>query len=126
MLKSFAVSSFVIAGLAAGSPTWAEMKVPKVPAEIQLGFVPVVKEVTPAVVNIYARRVVEGRASPFADDPFFGQLFRNFGGERPRVENSLGSGVILGDDGFVVSNYHVVGNATDKLYARKRHMICSS
>lgn len=113
MLKHIAVSSFVIAALAGGNPAWAEMKVPEAPAEIQLGFVPVVKEVTPAVVNIYARRVVEGRASPFADDPFFGQLFRNFGAQRPRVENSLGSGVILGGDGFVVSNYHVVGNATD-------------
>ena len=78
-----------------------------------MGFVPVVKAVTPAVVNIYARRVIEGRTSPFADDPFFGQLFQNFGAERPRVENSLGSGVILGSDGIVVSNYHVVGQATD-------------
>ncbi|PVA11397.1 serine protease [Pelagivirga sediminicola] len=108
MLKPLA-----IALLALGSPAFADTRVPASQAEIQLGFVPVVKAVTPAVVNIYARRVIEGRASPFADDPFFGQLFQNFGAQRPRVENSLGSGVILGSDGIVVSNYHVVGQATD-------------
>lgn len=108
MLKPIA-----IALLALSSPAIADIQVPTSQAEIQLGFVPVVKAVTPAVVNIYARRVIEGRESPFADDPFFGQLFQNFGAQRPRVENSLGSGVILAADGIVVSNYHVVGQATD-------------
>ncbi|WP_324755107.1 trypsin-like peptidase domain-containing protein [Roseovarius sp. Pro17] len=108
MLKPFAITL-----IAFSTPAWADMQVPQAQSEIQMGFVPVVKAVTPAVVNIYARRVIEGRASPFADDPFFGQLFQNFGAQRPRVENSLGSGVILGGDGIVVSNYHVVGQATD-------------
>ena len=40
-------------------------------------------------------------------------MFRNFGELKPRVQNSLGSGVILSSDGYVVSNYHVVGEATD-------------
>ncbi|MFX0544043.1 trypsin-like peptidase domain-containing protein [Roseovarius sp. S1116L3] len=108
MLKPFAVVLITLA-----TPVAAQMEVPQNSAQIQMGFVPVVKAVTPAVTNIYARRVIEGRASPFADDPFFGQLFQNFGGQRPRVENSLGSGVILGRDGIVVSNHHVVGQATD-------------
>ncbi len=108
MLKPLAIALIVF-----GAPLCAETRVPSSPAEIQLGFVPVVKSVTPAVVNIYARRVVDGRASPFADDPFFGPLFRDFGAQRPRVENSLGSGVILAEDGIAVSNYHVVGQATD-------------
>ncbi len=108
MLKPIAIALLLLSG-----PALSETQVPTSPAEIQLGFVPVVKAVTPAVVNIYARRVIEGRASPFADDPFFGQLFQNFGAQPPRVENSLGSGVILAADGIVVSNYHVVGQATD-------------
>ncbi len=108
MLKPFAIALIVLA-----APALADMQVPQDRAAIQMGFVPVVKAVTPAVVNIYARRVIEGRTSPFANDPFFGQLFQNFGAQRPRVENSLGSGVILGGDGIVVSNYHVVGQATD-------------
>ncbi|MDX5403368.1 MAG: Do family serine endopeptidase, partial [Rhodobacterales bacterium] len=82
-------------------------------AEIQMGFAPLVKEAAPAVVNIYAKRVVAVRDSPFAGDPFFQGLFRDFGTLRPQVQNSLGSGVILSADGIVVSNYHVVGEATD-------------
>jgi Do/DeqQ family serine protease len=93
-------------------PAAAQMAVPQSQAEIQTGFVPVVQQAAPAVVNIYARRVVSVR-SPFANDPFFQDLFRDFGTPRQRVQNSLGSGVILGEDGIVVSNYHVVGEATD-------------
>ena len=91
----------------------AETRVPTSQLEIQLGFAPLVKEAAPAVVNIYAKRVVETRQSPFQGDPFFQNLFRDFGTVRPRVQNSLGSGVILSSDGIVVSNYHVVGMATD-------------
>ncbi|WP_421997448.1 trypsin-like peptidase domain-containing protein [Roseovarius confluentis] len=94
-------------------PAGAEMRVPESQSEISMGFVPVVKAAAPAVVNIYARRVVNTRSSPFRGDPFFEEFFRDFGGPRQRVENSLGSGVILSADGIVVSNYHVVGMATD-------------
>jgi Do/DeqQ family serine protease len=94
------------------APIGAEqVRIPQSPAEISLSFAPLVKQAAPAVVNIYARRVVQAQ-SPFANDP----LFRNFFGDfsaRPRVQNSLGSGVILSTDGIVVSNYHVVGQATD-------------
>ncbi|PKQ13062.1 MAG: serine protease [Alphaproteobacteria bacterium HGW-Alphaproteobacteria-1] len=88
-------------------------QVPQSRAEISLGFAPVVREAAPAVVNIYASRVVAARASPFRGDPFFERFFQDFGAARPRVQNSLGSGVILSSDGIVVSNYHVVGEATD-------------
>lgn len=87
--------------------------VPSSTEEIALSFAPVVRAAAPAVVNIYARRVIADRRNPFAGDPFFGDLFRGFGPAIPRVQNALGSGVILTDDGIVVSNYHVVGNATD-------------
>ncbi|CUH84585.1 trypsin-like peptidase domain-containing protein [Thalassovita mediterranea] len=91
----------------------AETKVPTSQAEIALGFAPLVKQAAPAVVNIYAKRVVQTRSSPFSNDPFFREFFRDFGETRPEVQNSLGSGVILSADGYVVSNYHVVGGATD-------------
>ncbi|MGH1467132.1 MAG: trypsin-like peptidase domain-containing protein [Cognatishimia sp.] len=91
----------------------AETQVPKSQAEISLGFAPLVKQAAPAVVNIYAKRVVAVRESPFQGDPFFQNLFREFGTTRPKVQNSLGSGVILSADGIIVSNYHVVGMATD-------------
>jgi Do/DeqQ family serine protease len=87
--------------------------VPENALHMQLSFSPVVKQAAPAVVNIYAQRIVAESASPFADDPFFGNLFRDFGQTTPRVQNSLGSGVIVTSDGIVVSNFHVVGNATE-------------
>lgn len=97
-------------------PAAAETRVPQSQAEISLGFAPLVKEASPAVVNIYAkvvRQVQQRRRSPFMNDPFFDDLFRSFATPQPRVENSLGSGVILSADGIVVSNYHVVGSATE-------------
>ena len=86
---------------------------PQSSAQLQLSFAPVVKKAAPAVVNIYAKRIVERRVSPFANDPMFSQMFRDRGRLVPRVENSLGSGVILTPAGMVVSNYHVVGMATE-------------
>ncbi len=91
----------------------AAQQVPQSAAQIQLSFAPLVREAAPAVVNIYAKVIRRGRSSPFQDDPFFGRFFDGFGADRPRVQNSLGSGVILSEDGIVVSNQHVVGNATD-------------
>ncbi len=94
----------------------AEKVVPGSRAEIQLSFAPLVKQDAPAVVNIYARRVVQSRASPFLDDPFFRQFFGNGlfrGVPRQRIENSLGSGVIVRPDGLIVTNNHVIKGATD-------------
>ena len=71
----------VICLLLPGLPARAEMQVPTSQIEIQTGFVPVVKKVSPAVVNIYARRVVSVQ-SPFSSDPFFQDLFRDFGTPR--------------------------------------------
>jgi len=86
-------------------------QVPESRAEIALSFSPVAKQAIPAVVNIYATRVVQQRLSPFAGDPFFERFFQPR--TAPRLQNSLGSGVIVDPSGIVVSNHHVVGRATE-------------
>jgi Do/DeqQ family serine protease len=92
----------------------ADSRLPQNRAEISLSFAPLVRETAPAVVNIYVKVVTQSRRrNPFMDDPFFERFFEGFGAPTPRVQSSLGSGVILSPDGIVVSNYHVVGQATD-------------
>ncbi len=72
------------------------------------------KRVAPAVVNVYATSRVEVQ-SPFAGDPFFERFFGGnlFGEPQQRERSSLGSGVIIDPSGVIVTNNHVVGDATD-------------
>ena len=91
----------------------AAQTVPTSVPQMQLSFAPLVKQAVPAVVNIYTRTVVQSSPTPLQSDPFFERFFRSPDAGRPRVQNSLGSGVILSEDGIVVSNYHVVGMASD-------------
>jgi Do/DeqQ family serine protease len=86
-----------------------ERRAPSSGAEVQLSFAPVVRRVAPAVVNVYAARVVENR-NPFLNDPFFRQLFGAV--PREQVQRSLGSGVIVDPAGLVVTNYHVIEGAS--------------
>ena len=92
--------------------------VPETRAEVQLSFAPVVKRVAPAVVNVYASRQVRaqgGGLSPMFDDPVFRHFFGDnpFGMPRDRMESSLGSGVIIDPSGLIVTNHHVIKDATE-------------
>lgn len=107
-------AALIALSITVAGPIAAETRVPVSPTEISLGFAPLVKEAAPAVVNIYAKIVTQERQrTPFSNDPFFDQFFRGLSKPQLRVQNSLGSGVILTAGGIVVSNYHVVGMATD-------------
>ena len=75
-------------------------------------FTRVAAQTVQAVTNISSVQVMRRSASPFSNDPFFQYFFGDqddvFG--RSRAEQSLGSGVVISRDGYVVTNNHVVGN----------------
>lgn len=91
--------------------------VPTDRAQLTLSFAPIVRESAPAVVNVYSRKVVKNRSVQwFSQNPLFKRFFGEggLGGSmRERVQNSLGSGVIVSADGYVVTNHHVINGGTD-------------
>jgi serine protease Do len=104
-----------------------------VPVAPTIGFAPIVKQALPAVVNISSSKMIKVRnnlpSDPFFSDPFFQQFFgqdysqqfRN----RPQQEreHSLGSGVIVAKNGYILTNNHVVDGASEITVdlADKRH-----
>ncbi|MGH6777437.1 MAG: DegQ family serine endoprotease [Bradyrhizobium sp.] len=86
-----------------------ERRVPASAGELQLSYAPVVQQVTPAVVNVYATKMVREH-NPFLDDPIFRHFF-NMPGRPEQMERSLGSGVMVDPSGLVVTNVHVIKGA---------------
>jgi serine protease Do len=105
----------ILALLAAAPAARAETQVvPTSREQVRLTFAPVARQVAPAVVNIYTKRVVRAAASPLFADPFFRRFFGDVPGmSQERVQRSLGSGVMIAADGTVVTNHHVIKDADE-------------
>jgi Do/DeqQ family serine protease len=87
-----------------------ERRVPNSPADLMLSYAPIVQRVEPAVVNVYAAKVVQNH-NPLFEDPIFRRFF-GFSGDQPeQMQRSLGSGVMVDPSGLVVTNVHVIEGA---------------
>ena len=116
MAKRIMMSVVLMVVLSMAAPVQAEKVVPESRAQAQLSYAPLIREVAPAVVNIYTKRTVRQSRSMMFDDPvfqrFFGDRF-SFGPQRERQQHSLGSGVLVGEGGIVITNGHVIAGADE-------------
>ncbi|MGE0254171.1 MAG: Do family serine endopeptidase [Alphaproteobacteria bacterium] len=111
-----AATAILLAWVPAFAQQAADQQVPASRDQVKLTFAPLVRQAGPTVVNIYASKAVidRGPGAALLNDPFFRQFFGGrlpFGEPRERIENSLGSGVVVRSDGLVVTNHHVIEGA---------------
>jgi Do/DeqQ family serine protease len=107
-LAALTACAMVLTG--AGQAVAQDRRVPSSPAEVRLSYAPIVQRVQPAVVNVYAAKVIQNR-NPLLDDPLFRRFFGVPGQQPEQMQRSLGSGVMVDPSGLVVTNNHVIEGA---------------
>ena len=113
-MKRLVFAALLAASSLVSLPALAHLPPPVVSGQAVPSLAPMIKRVTPAVVNVSTRGHVEMEANnPFMNDPFFQQFFGGRGGQPiQRQFQSLGSGVIVdAEKGYILTNNHVVENA---------------
>jgi serine protease DegS len=73
-----------------------------------------VSRAAPAVVNIYTSKTIRSQITPMLDDPLARRFFnRGDSQQQQRIQRSLGSGVIIDRDGYILTNHHVISGADE-------------
>ncbi|WP_024520110.1 DegQ family serine endoprotease [Bradyrhizobium sp. Tv2a-2] len=103
-------AALLVSALIATPSLAQDRRVPASAAELRLSYGPIVQRVQPAVVNVYAAKMVQNH-NPFLDDPIFRRFFGLPGGQQEQMQRSLGSGVMVDASGLVVTNVHVIEGA---------------
>jgi len=128
-LLAAGVGAFIGSGGWAAPPVSAAAPTAVTPGSIETSFAPVVERALPAVVNVSSSKATKVSAQGMPQmDPFFRQFFgeefggREFGGReqgrgsimpRKQYERSLGSGVVVRSDGYILTNNHVIDGANE-------------
>jgi Do/DeqQ family serine protease len=113
MLRFSPIAAAVIVYVAvfsSGSAQAQDRRLPVSSTELKLSYAPIVQRVQPAVVNVYAAKLVQNR-NPLLDDPIFRRFFGGGGQQPEQMQRSLGSGVMVDPSGLVVTNNHVIEGA---------------
>jgi serine protease DegQ len=98
----------------AAAPTTIAAPAAAVSAGIRMNsFSEAAKRAMPTVVNIYTSKEVKAQRSPFMDDPIFRYFFGGEGEGQAQKSNNLGSGVIVSERGYILTNAHVVEAADE-------------
>ena len=110
-MKPIRITAALFVAILLSMPAQAQdRRVPASNAELKLSYAPIVQRVQPAVVNVYAAKVVQDR-NPLLDDPIFRRFFGVPGQQPEQMQRSLGSGVMVDASGLVVTNNHVIEGA---------------
>ncbi|MBU6463860.1 MAG: DegQ family serine endoprotease [Bradyrhizobium sp.] len=110
-MNALRLLTVLLLSLIVATPSMAQdRRVPSSAAELRLSYAPIVQRVQPAVVNVFATKVVQNR-NPLLDDPIFRRFFGIPGNQPEQMQRSLGSGVMVDPSGLVVTNVHVIEGA---------------